>query len=347
MAASSSYVPRAKRDEWLVEQTRIRGLNSQAPDPSATFSVSGREALRVDAPGSAEEGGAGGHSVPEFPLPPSSEDARPVAVVAGLDISFVKDSDEACACMAVLQSPSMRPIGVVTHSVAMEEPYIAGFLAFREVPILSALVRAWQTCRVRESDCTRGPGGSTILAGLGGIEIKLLPGWEALAPPPARAPVDYASAAAADSGRPLPKVDAFLVDGNGVHHPRRCGAAVALGVLCGIRTVGIGKELHSFGALSRDALLRRAARCLTKRGHWMPIFDGKLEGEGVERTGACMQAGSTPRRPIFVSVGHGLSLEQACDLAAGCMLHRLPEPVRVADLYSRALIDKRSKAKSG
>lgn len=302
--------------------------------------------MRVDAPGSAEEGGAGAHSVPEYPTPPPSEDARPIGVVAGLDISFVKDSDEACACMAVLQAPSMRPIGVVTHSVVMEEPYIAGFLAFREVPILSALVRAWQTCRVREAVCRKGPGGSTLISGPGGIEIRLLPGWESLAPPPARGPVDYASAAAADSGRLLPTIDAYLVDGNGIHHPRRCGAAVALGVLCGIRTVGIGKELHRFGALTREDMLLRAERCLTKRGHWMPIFDAKLEGEGIERTGACMQAGSTPRRPIFVSVGHGLSLEQACELAAGCMLHRLPEPVRVADLYSRGLIDKRSKTKA-
>lgn len=40
-------------------------------------------------------------------------------------------------------------------------------------------------------------------------------------------------------------------------------------------------------------------------------------------------------KPIFVSVGHGLSLDSAVALAHRCCAHRIPEPVRQADLRSR------------
>lgn len=44
------------------------------------------------------------------------------------------------------------------------------------------------------------------------------------------------------------------------------------------------------------------------------------------------------KTPIIVSVGHGLSLAQALQITARLSLHRIPEPVRHADLYGRKLI---------
>jgi hypothetical protein len=50
-------------------------------------------------------------------------------------------------------------------------------------------------------------------------------------------------------------------------------------------------------------------------------------------------------KPIFVSVGHRISLIEAVKVTAALSQHRIPEPVRVADLYGRELM--RSKQQGG
>jgi deoxyinosine 3'endonuclease (endonuclease V) len=60
--------------------------------------------------------------------------------VAGVDISFLKGSSEhACASIVVLEFPSMRVLYEAFTYVSLPAPYIAGFLAFREVPALTKL----------------------------------------------------------------------------------------------------------------------------------------------------------------------------------------------------------------
>ena len=42
--------------------------------------------------------------------------------------------------------------------------------------------------------------------------------------------------------------------------------------------------------------------------------------------------------PIYVSVGHRIGLDRARALVVRCCKHRIPEPVRQADLRSRAYL---------
>jgi hypothetical protein len=44
------------------------------------------------------------------------------------------------------------------------------------------------------------------------------------------------------------------------------------------------------------------------------------------------------RNPIYVSVGTGLSLGTAVAIVRACCRHRVPEPIRQADIRSRAWI---------
>ena len=46
-------------------------------------------------------------------------------------------------------------------------------------------------------------------------------------------------------------------------------------------------------------------------------------------------------KPVIVSVGHGLSLDSAIELVRRCSHHRIPEPVRQADLQSREWLRQR------
>lgn len=79
-----------------------------------------------------------GHSCSTDALANST--ARHVKYLAGVDISFLKGSNEhACASMVVLLYPSMQVVYEAFSYVALPAPYISGFLAFREVPALSKL----------------------------------------------------------------------------------------------------------------------------------------------------------------------------------------------------------------
>jgi len=57
-----------------------------------------------------------------------------VTAVGGFDISYVKESvSDACASFVVLSFPSLNVLYSDCQPVVMTEPYISGFLAFREV----------------------------------------------------------------------------------------------------------------------------------------------------------------------------------------------------------------------
>ncbi|ORC92933.1 putative endonuclease V [Trypanosoma theileri] len=63
--------------------------------------------------------------------------------VGGVDVSFVKGSSLAVASLVILEYPSMQRLRVFLHHCEVTEPYIPGFLAFREVgPIIELIGNA-------------------------------------------------------------------------------------------------------------------------------------------------------------------------------------------------------------
>jgi deoxyribonuclease V len=116
--------------------------------------------------------------------------------------------------------------------------------------------------------------------------------------------------------RRLPRVpDLLLCDGQGLAHPRRFGVACHLGVLCDLPSVGCAK--------SRLTGTHREPGWL--RGSWTRLEDdGEVIGSVLRtREGA---------RPVYVSIGHRVSLARARALVMKCLgEYRLPEPTRLAD----------------
>jgi deoxyribonuclease V len=117
------------------------------------------------------------------------------------------------------------------------------------------------------------------------------------------------------------KPDLLLADGHGVAHPRRFGFASHLGLLAGIPTIGCAKSILCGGAgVPGD-----------ERGSTADLID---KGERV----AIVLRTKTRVRPVYVSVGHNISLEAAADWVLRLApTHRLPEPIRLADRLSKAL----------
>jgi deoxyinosine 3'endonuclease (endonuclease V) len=64
----------------------------------------------------------------------------PLQFVGGLDISFLKDTSIAVASLAVMSFPSLKIVHTLMHHCEMKLPYMAGFLAFREVEPLKRLL---------------------------------------------------------------------------------------------------------------------------------------------------------------------------------------------------------------
>ncbi len=108
--------------------------------------------------------------------------------------------------------------------------------------------------------------------------------------------------------------DLLLVDGQGLAHPRRFGIACHLGVLTGLPTIGVAKT-RLVGA--HDPVPDR-------RGAWVSLHD---RGEVI---GAVLRS-RVGVKPLYVSVGHRLSLERAVEWVMACTgRYRLPQTTRAA-----------------
>ncbi len=105
--------------------------------------------------------------------------------------------------------------------------------------------------------------------------------------------------------------DIFLVDGHGKAHPYGCGIASHLGVALKKPTIGVAKS-RLFGELvkvgEQTFLMHRA-----------------------EVVGAVLST-HLDTKPIYVSVGHMVSLQTATDIVRHCIRgsFRVPEPIRIA-----------------
>lgn len=115
--------------------------------------------------------------------------------------------------------------------------------------------------------------------------------------------------------------DLLLVDGQGLAHPRRFGIACHLGVLTGLPCIGVAKT----------CLVGEHDPVPDRRGAWVPLRDRDEVIGAVLRSRAAVQ-------PIYVSVGHRVSLENAVGLVMACTTrYRLPQTTRAAHaLASRA-----------
>ncbi|XP_057504485.1 uncharacterized protein LOC130787990 isoform X1 [Actinidia eriantha] len=202
--------------------------------------------------------------------------------VGGVDVSFSKDDPSiACGTLVVLD---FHTLNVVYHDyslVSLHIPYVTGFLAFREAPILLELLEKMKNC-----------------------------------------------------AHPFyPQL--LMVDGNGLLHPRGFGLACHLGVQANLPTIGIGKNLHHVDGLTQY----RVRQLLEAKGNFPEDYI-TLTGDSGCVWGAAMRSTVDTFKPIFISVGHRVSLPTAVKIAKMTCKFRVPEPIRQADIRSRDYLRK-------
>lgn len=100
--------------------------------------------------------------------------------------------------------------------------------------------------------------------------------------------------------------DVFLVDAQGFAHPYRCGFASHLGLILGKPTIGAAKSRLIGKPMEND--------------------EETLLVDRDEVIGAAVTSKSGSK-PVFVSIGHMVSLKTAIEIIKHCSKSRIPEPL--------------------
>jgi len=100
--------------------------------------------------------------------------------------------------------------------------------------------------------------------------------------------------------------DVFLIDAHGFAHPFRCGFASHLGLAINKPTIGAAKNML-------------IGTPMETKGETFLVDEDEVIGAVVTT-----KKGS---KPVYVSVGHMISLEAAIKIVKHCAKSRIPEPL--------------------
>ena len=121
--------------------------------------------------------------------------------------------------------------------------------------------------------------------------------------------------------------DVILFNGHGIAHPRRCGLASHLGLVLNIPSIGVSEQLLC-GTCDLNKLTN-------ERGAHVPVID-PTDNKDIA---AAVRTRSNVR-PIYVSIGHRVSLATAISMVLRCSpKYRMPEPLRQARMSVATISD--------
>ena len=110
------------------------------------------------------------------------------------------------------------------------------------------------------------------------------------------------------------KVDLWLIDGQGIAHPRRLGLASHLGLFLNAPTIGCAKS-RLIGTYEEPGI---------EKGSYNPLYQKE------EPIGAIVRTRDNVK-PLFISSGHLCTIDDAIHYTLACTTnYRLPEPTRIA-----------------
>ena len=140
--------------------------------------------------------------------------------------------------------------------------------------------------------------------------------------------------------------DYLMIDGNGINHPRKCGLACHIGVQVDMPTIGVAKNLFSlenyFQGMelnpkeSREIFKQKMTQELVKPGDGIEL----LHPEDNSLLGLALKVSENADKPIFISIGHKMSLARAKAITLRTSNYKNPEPTRLADIFGREYIRK-------
>jgi len=123
--------------------------------------------------------------------------------------------------------------------------------------------------------------------------------------------------------------DIFIIDGQGIAHPRRLGLAAHLGLFFDKPTIGCAKSRLT-GIFDEPPLEKGAHTPLKDKKNIKHQTQYDIRNTQYEVIGAVVRT-RTNVKPVFVSVGNKCLLKDAIETTLACTTkYRLPEPTRLA-----------------
>lgn len=112
--------------------------------------------------------------------------------------------------------------------------------------------------------------------------------------------------------------DCIIFDGQGIAHPRGFGIASHIGLLLGLPSIGCAKS-RLYGSYEEPAMEKGAKSYI--------VDSNNIQIGIVLRT-------KRNTRPVFVSPGHLVGIEEAADIVLSCADgYRIPAPTRLAHIH--------------
>jgi len=128
------------------------------------------------------------------------------------------------------------------------------------------------------------------------------------------------------------KPDLFIIDGQGIAHPRRLGLAAHLGLFFDKPTIGCAKS-RLIGRFEEPPLEKGAYTLLKDKKRMKPDTQYTIRNTQYETIGAVVRT-RTNVKPVFISVGNKCLLKDAIKITLACAVkYRLPEPTRLAHQF--------------
>mmetsp|Transcript_28445 Transcript_28445/g.43758 ORF Transcript_28445/g.43758 Transcript_28445/m.43758 type:complete len:344 (+) Transcript_28445:239-1270(+) len=291
------------------------------------------------------------------PFPPKSKRFQKISLVqnnrsrfyGGVDVSFPeKEGDPAIAYYVVIQEDDLKVVYEDYESFLLDVPYVSSYLSFREIDPLERLVRKQQkempqfTPEVIFVDGNgilheRNAGIACFLGVRTGIKTigvgKTLYCHDGLEKDVVREGVIELVESLVQEFH-INGADKFTNEQLDEITSISDGMVVAVHPLDakhvnGSKFVKRNEEVDSlFGDLAKFC----QGFAIPLRGATGVVWGSALVGHG----GQVGKSKRGTKNPIFISVGHNISLLSAVGLCSKLSLTRIPEPVRLADLKGRA-----------
>ncbi len=122
----------------------------------------------------------------------------------------------------------------------------------------------------------------------------------------------------------------LLIDGFGILHQREFGSACHIGYELGIPTIGVAKTLLSVDGLHENNVKKEFKEKCHKKGDFIDLI-----GTSNQTWGVALKSNDNAVNPIYVSIGHMISLETAKNVVLKTCIYKNPEPIRISDIKSK------------
>ena len=122
----------------------------------------------------------------------------------------------------------------------------------------------------------------------------------------------------------------IFIDGFGILHPRGFGSASHLGFELDIPTIGVAKTMMCIdGMLENQIKIDFKNRCQSK-GDYIELI-----GKTGTIYGVALKTSDNASNPMYVSIGHKISLNTAREIVLKTCIYKNPEPIRNSDIKSK------------